>query len=162
MLCEKCKQNEACYHSTLIVNGAKTSTNLCETCARKEGFMKDETKDFFDHIFDGYKSMFDMDSLSDFVCPSCKTNFDDFRLNNFFGCPDCFSTFRQDAMDLLNRAMPEFDDEKIEFRTPKKSKEEMELDELKEQLNSAIKDERYEDASDINKKIKELKNKLKK
>lgn len=161
MLCEKCKQNEACYHSTLIVNGAKTSTNLCEACARKEGFMKNETKDFFDSIFNDYKSIFDEDILSDFVCPSCNLNFDEFRLNNFLGCPDCFSSFKKDALDCIN-GKAKFDDEKIEFCTPKKSKEEKELEDLTAKLNSAIKDERYEDAGDINKKIKELKNKLKK
>ena len=162
MLCEKCKQNEACYHSTLIVNGAKTSTNLCADCARKEGLMKDETKDFFDNIFDNFNSFFNMNGLDDFICPTCQTNFNEYRLNNFLGCPDCFSNFKKDLLDILEEKNNKIDDEKIEFCTPKKTKEEKQLDDLQSQLASAIKDERYEDAGEINKKIKELKNKIKK
>ena len=39
MLCDKCKKHEACYHSTLVINGEVKSTHLCEECATKEGVL---------------------------------------------------------------------------------------------------------------------------
>lgn len=152
MLCEKCKKNEACYHSTLIINGNEKSTHLCSECAKKEGVMKNDNK-FFKNFFKDFDERFDMqfNKLSNLLCPTCNMSFDDFRNNDFFGCPDCFDVFKEDLEDLS--------DNKIEFRTPKKSKEELELDNLKQQLKNAINEERYEDASDINKQIKKYKQK---
>ena len=35
MLCDKCKQNNATYHSSVNVNGNISETHLCESCARE-------------------------------------------------------------------------------------------------------------------------------
>lgn len=154
MLCEKCKKNEACYHSTLIVNGNSKSTHLCADCAKKEGVMKDNSNKFFKNFFKDFNDSFnfDFDKLDNLFCPTCNMNFGDFKANDFLGCPDCFDFFKEDFEDLK-------DDDKIEFSTPKKTKEEQELDRLKDQLKTAINEERYEDAADINKQIKNYKSK---
>lgn len=151
MLCDKCKKNEACYHSTLIINGNQKSTHLCTECAKKEGVMKDNK--FFKNFFKDFNDRFNeqMKKLDNLLCPTCNMSFDDFKNNDFLGCPDCFDVFKEDLED--------FADDKIEFRTPQKSKEEIELDKLKQQLKNAIDEERYEDAGDITKQIKNYKQK---
>ena len=154
MLCQNCKKKEACYHSTLIVNGNSQSTHLCADCAKKEGVNNNQTK-FFEEFFKDFDNIFNanFNKINEFFCPSCNINFNDFRLNRFLGCPDCFDVFKSDLERLIE------DDDKIEFNTPKKTKEQIEIDELTTKLKSAIKDERYEDASDYNKRIKALKEK---
>lgn len=156
MKCEKCKINEACYHSTLIVNGREQSTHLCNDCAKKEGVL-DSNKNFFKDFFNEFNDVFNRE-FDDFFCPSCNIGFNQFRSKGFLGCPDCFDVFKSDLENFINLN----NEDKITFNTPKKCKEEIELEKLQEKLNKAIKDERYEDATDINKKIKEIKNKLKK
>lgn len=159
MLCEKCKKNEACYHSTLIVNGVSQSTHLCEECAKKEGLMKGSSQEFFKDFFNEFNDMFNTNLLDDFFCPSCNIGFNQFRKRGFLGCDDCFDVFKKDIESLLNFKTEK---EEITFNTPNKSKEEKQIEDLQEKLKYAIKEERYEDASDYNKKIKELKNKLNK
>lgn len=159
MLCQKCKQKEAVYHSTLIVNGQSQTTNLCEDCARSEGYLKD-TNEFFNNFFKEFDSMFSQSIFDGLFCPSCNTNFTDFKNHKFLGCEDCFDVFKNDVDALLNGFSTRIDDDKIEFNTPKKSKDEQKLEELKASLQNAIKDERYEDAADINKQIKNLQNKI--
>lgn len=113
--------------------------------------MKDNK--FFKNFFKDFNDRFNeqIKKLDNLLCPTCNMSFDDFKNNDFLGCPDCFDVFKEDLED--------FADDKIEFRTPKKSKEETELDKLKQQLKNAIDEERYEDAGDITKQIKNYKQK---
>ena len=157
MKCDKCS-NQAVYHSTVIINGNSQSTHLCEECAKKEGVFN-QTNQFFDDFFESFNNFMPGNSLFDILCPSCSSSFVDFRKNHYLGCEDCYSTFRNRAEDFIN-SNKEMDN-KIEFRTPQKTKEDVEIEKLTSQLNKAIQEERYEDASDINKKIKAIKNKAK-
>lgn len=157
MLCEKCKKNEACYHSTIIINGQSESTHLCNECAKKEKLIDNDTN-FFKNFFNDFNDIFNS-KLDDFFCPSCSLGFNQFRSRGFLGCPDCFDVFKHDLESIVNTSPNK---EEITFNTPTKSKEEKQLADLKEKLDKAIKDERYEDASDYNKKIKEIIKKLSK
>lgn len=152
MLCEKCKKNQACYHSTLIVNGNTQTTNLCLECANKYGEV-DKNKNFFNNFFKEFEQVFSSSVFDDMFCPSCNIGFNKFRRNGFLGCPDCFDIFKSDLENITKN-------EKIQFNTP--GKEQKQIEDLTNKLNKAIEEERYEDASDYNKQIKALKNKLNK
>jgi len=155
MLCDKCKKNEACYHSTIIINGHSESTNLCSECAKEEKVL-DNNVNFFKDFFNEFNDVFNAE-LDNFFCPSCSIGFNQFRRKGFLGCPDCFDVFRQDLENVVNLKQKD----EITFNTPTKSKEEKHLADLQEKLDKAIKDERYEDAGDYNKQIKEIIKKLK-
>ena len=168
MICEKCKKKEANYHSTLIINGVSESIHLCEDCARREGKLGAKSTDIFEEFFNSFNDAFSKDIFDGFFCPSCSTSFTSFKNNGYLGCENCFDVFKHDIDDLFNfftpkfkKSLPKIKDEKIEFNTPKKSKEEIEIENLQQKLALAIKEERYEDASDYNKQIKNLKEKLK-
>lgn len=154
MLCEKCKKNQACYHSTIIINGHSESTNLCSVCAKKEGEIE-SNKNFFKNFFKEFNDMFNSE-LDKFFCPSCSIGFNQFRNKGFLGCSDCFDVFKQDLESVVKLK----NKDEITFNTPPKTKQEKQLLELQEKLNKAISEERYEDAADINRKIKEINNKL--
>ena len=62
MLCDKCKIKQACYHSTLVVNGEVKSTHLCEECAQKEGIFSKTRHS----IFDEFRSLTNFLGFDDF------------------------------------------------------------------------------------------------
>lgn len=115
MKCENCKLNEACYHSTIIINGQKASTHLCEECAEKEGFINQNRHIGFGSLFDFFE---DIIPYTNYV-PQHQLDFDE-RVAN------------------------------------KESDEVERLIDLRMELQKAIDEERYEDAGEINKKIKQM------
>lgn len=156
MLCSNCKKNIANFHYTKIVNGKKTELNLCSNCAAELGYL------------DSYHDPFDFGSvLNDFlgiesptrnyVCAKCGTDYDTFKRTGRLGCSDCFEQFE----NVINDILPE-----IQAGTAHKGKvcgennEELmkkkKLKELKDNLQKAILDERYEDAAKIRDEIKDF------
>ena len=102
MLCQECKKNQATIHLSQTINGQKTETHLCESCAAKlnpfniklvlpfqfsihnllSGLMQEE--DAAGVESENYKNL---------ICPTCGTNYGQFRRQGRFGCPDCYETF---------------------------------------------------------------------
>lgn len=164
MLCEKCKKKEACYHSTLVVNGDSKSTHLCEDCARAEGVFAKNTS-----IFDDFRSLTNMLGFNDFddiVCKNCGMTLRQFRDFGLLGCEKCYDTFEDEIEDIIRRVQPynQHVADKIEFKTEGKQAElskEQKLASLKQDLKNAISEERYEDAGVINKQIKKLEKEIK-
>ena len=159
MLCDKCKKHEACYHSTLAINGEVKSTHLCESCAKEEGVFKKRYS-----IFDEFKTLTNFlgfDDFEDKVCENCNWTLRQFKNTGLLGCSKCYNVFEDDILDIVKRIQPDTQNkfDKIEFNVESKKQEltkEQELDSLKQDLQKAIKEERYEDAGVINKKIKKL------
>ncbi|MBO5910101.1 MAG: hypothetical protein J6Q15_01185 [Clostridia bacterium] len=164
MLCDKCKKYEACYHSTLVVNGDVKSTHLCEKCAQKEGVFNK----MHNSIFDEFRSLANFLSFDDFddkYCPECNWSLKQFKNSGMLGCDKCYNAFEDEIEDIVKRIQP-FDENKIndvEFNvetTSKKVTKDQKLINLKIDLQKAIKEERYEDAGVINKEIKKLEKEL--
>ena len=160
MLCEKCGKKQACYHSTLVVNGEAKSTHLCEKCAEKEGVFTRT----YNSIFDEFRSLTNFLGFSDFddkVCPKCNWSLSKFKESGLLGCSACYETFEEEIEDIIKRIQPYSENkvDNIEFKVETKKKgltKQQKLDKLKADLQQAIKDERYEDAGVINKEIKKL------
>lgn len=160
MLCDKCKTNEACYHSTLIVNGETKSTHLCEKCAEKEGVFNKT----YESIFDQFRSLTNFlgfDDFDDKNCPNCHWSLKQFKNTGLLGCNNCYDAFEDEIEDIVKRIQPYSENkiDNIEFRTEEDKKsltKEQKLMDLKADLQKAIKEERYEDAGAINKEIKKL------
>lgn len=160
MLCDKCKTREACYHSTLVVNGEVKSTHLCEKCATKEGVLNKT----YNSIFDEFRSLTNFLGFDDFeekYCPSCHWSLRQFKNSGMLGCPTCYDAFEEEVEDIVKRIQPYSENklDNIEFNVETKKQnltKKEKLNNLKQDLQKAIKEERYEDASVINKEIKKL------
>ena len=165
MLCDKCKTKEACYHSTLVVNGEIKSTHLCEKCAVQEGVFNKR----YTSIFDEFKTLTNFlgfDDFEDKICSNCNWTLRQFKNSGLLGCSKCFDAFEDEIADIVKRIQPYTENklDNIEFNVEKKQQEltkEQTLINLKEDLQRAIKEERYEDAGDINKRIKKMEKELK-
>lgn len=165
MKCDKCKKYEACYHSTLIVNGEAQSTHLCEHCAE----MEDVFNKGYNSIFDEFRSLTNFLGFNDFedkACPNCHWTLSQFKNNGLVGCGECYNAFESEIDDIIKRLHPttqnkvDTTDFKVE-NVKKEQTKEQQITNLKAELQSAIKDERYEDAGVINKQIKKLEKELK-
>lgn len=164
MLCDKCKTKEACYHSTLIVNGESKSTHLCEHCASKEGVFNKN----FGSIFDEFRTLTNFlgfDDFEDKVCPKCHWSLRQFKNQGVLGCSECYNAFEDEIEDIVKRIQPYTENkiDNIEFKVENNKQtlnKEQKLINLKADLQKAIKEERYEDAGEINKQIKKLNKEL--
>lgn len=158
MQCDRCGKPSV-YHSTLIVNGVSQSRNLCRDCAIKEGVFNTETS-LFDDMFSAFSDFLPFEKVENVSCPVCKTSLVEFKNSGKLGCPNCYEAFREEIADIVRRIAP-FGTHKIEptsaskTKSAKNSKEEQ-IATLKAELQLAVKEERYEDASKLKKKIQSL------
>ena len=105
MICDKCKQKNAIYHSTLIINGVSESINLCEDCARSEGKLAGRASAVFDEFFNSFNNAFSKDIFEGFFCPSCSTSFTSFKNNGYVGCENCFDVFITGSVCIEKRVV---------------------------------------------------------
>jgi protein arginine kinase activator len=166
MQCQACQQNTATIHLTEINNGQRLETHLCEACAQKQGIavknqiplnellstllaVQAETKT-------GPLGLASADL--DSACPLCGMTLKEFSENSLLGCPHDYHTFKKQLTPLIEKAHDGHI--KHKGKTPKTlpndTKNQVELINLQQQLDHAVKKEDYETAAKIRDKIKEL------
>lgn len=165
MKCESCGENEAKFHYTKIFNGNIEEKHLCEECA---------TNDYdFDFDFDNHFSMnklfaglidSSVESNTDentLKCEKCGQTYSEFKSKGKFGCDECYITFK-DKLDSLIRGIHGHNHHK--GKIPKHSSEHIflkrEKDNLKKDLEGAVKEERFEKAAILRDKLKNINSKL--
>lgn len=170
MKCQHCNQNEATTHIKKVVNGKKEEMYLCSECAKELGVMDEFRMPTMSEMFgDSFLGNFlgagvaAMNSLAGVDrCTSCGSSFNDIINSGRIGCADCYDKF-EDKLEPsirkihgktkhIGKFITYSDDEKKAEEKPQVS----ELDSLKEQLKTAISEQRFEDAAVIRDKINEL------
>lgn len=133
MLCDKCGKENATIHFTEIVNGVKSESNLCASCANSE------------NLFTTYKEPFSFlvrtDKASGGICPSCNTRWAQFNKTGLLGCSECYNAFEE----LLTPIMREIHGASMQPV----------MDDLHAQLAAAIESEDYESAAKLRDQIRE-------
>ena len=154
MLCNNCGKREATVRYEENINGEKRKLNLCEECSSKLGIFKNN---FMDNMF---LSFFDepaalgIDKVKEKTCPKCGYSFSNYSNTGLLGCPECYSTFESRLEPVIHKIHGKTYHIKNE---EKKEKPKNKLEELKQELDKAIKDENYEKAANIRDTIKDLK-----
>lgn len=170
MKCQHCNQNEATTHIKKVVNGKKEEMYLCSECAKELGVMDEFKMPTMSEMFsDSFLGNFlgagvaAMNSLAGVDrCTNCGSSFNDIVNSGRIGCADCYDKF-EDKLEPsirkihgktkhIGKFITYSDDEKKAEEKPQVS----ELDSLKEQLKTAISEQRFEDAAVIRDKINEL------
>ena len=151
MLCEKCGKRNATVLYTQIVNGKKSSLNICSACASGES------------LFDNFGSLLSFGGRGESTssCPVCGMTAAELARKGRMGCGSCYDTFRIQAKSMLKKihgtAVHTASEEKpktAEIKNEEPIKEKSELDILKERLAKAISEEKYEEAAVIRDQIK--------
>jgi protein arginine kinase activator len=169
MLCQSCNQKEASVHITKIINGVKTEMHLCDECAEQQDVNLNTQFGFgmpmsFQDILEGFFEA--MGGMSPHVvekehCPVCNMTFDDFRRTGRFGCSNCYKTFNRDAVPIVKRIHGNIKHTgKVPGRTGGVIKIKRNIENLKEQLKTAINNEEYEKAAALRDEIRNLESKL--
>lgn len=186
MKCENCGKNEANVKYTQIINGEKKQMFLCEECSKKLGVsdihfnMPISFNNFLEEFFDDMNDVSFLPTLGadnkKIKCTKCGLTWDDFLHTGNLGCSNCYDEFQaridpilrslQGATAHIGRLGDVIEgndikqnlDEKENINSNEKAKNINKVDELKEELKQAIKEERYEEAAKLRDEIKNLEN----
>ncbi len=165
MLCEKCKKNPATVHITKIVNNNKTELHLCEDCAEEREdlnwFSPFSVNDLLTSFLDPISPTRSSANIPVLKCDKCGMDYQKFKKIGRFGCQNCYKVFKDEIYPIIKRVQggathhtgkrPHA--ENARMRTNK------EIEELKRQLESAIKVEAFEEAARLRDRIRELESK---
>ena len=171
MLCERCKKNPATFHKSLNINGQVYETHLCHECANEVDFeMCSFSFNDFDTQFEKLENsiideFFNLDNFftptrllekNDKKCNNCGSTFNDFLSRGRLGCANCYDVFEEEIRDMLEN-MDNPTDFSLDIDSAVQAIKPSELEQLQNDFNKAIEEERYEDAGEIKKKINKMK-----
>ena len=159
MNCDVCKSSEATVFLTQIVQGKMQKANLCEQCASSKG-VTDPTGFALADLLAGIgtEQRQDVSSTSqEKSCPKCGFTQSDFKKTGRLGCSQCFQIFGAGLESLL-KAMHKGTRHvgKVPANAARSQAALGELADLQSQLDTAILEERYEDAASLRDQIQKL------
>ncbi|HVM61689.1 MAG TPA: UvrB/UvrC motif-containing protein [Verrucomicrobiae bacterium] len=163
MLCDICKKTEATVHLTQIVDGKMLKVDLCESCAKEKGVQEAAGFSLANLLVElgaGEESRIEAPGAP---CPVCGFTQAEFKKTGRLGCSACWETFEPSLASLL-KAMHKGDHHvgKIPARAMHTLALSSKMQELTEQLEKAVREEKYEDAAQIRDQIREMEAKWKK
>jgi protein arginine kinase activator len=152
VLCGSCKKRQAILHYTSVINGVVEEYHLCEHCA--SGIQKTLFENFPVHkLFEGLNI--------DVKCPNCGLSYEKFRTAGKLGCSECYDVFGEELKSVIKGIHGHT---KHSGKMPKRGitriKKEINIQELADQLEDAVKFEEYEKAANLRDEIKRLKTNL--
>ena len=158
--CKYCEK-EATIHLTQIVDNKIHKVDICEDCALAKK-MTDPSNFTLANLLDnmgGADDEFEGDLVR---CESCGLSTADFKSLGRFGCPSCYESFK----DLLDPMLEEMQKSathrgKVPHVSANRVASRNQIQLWEDNLQNAIKAERYEDAAQWRDKITQLKNELK-
>ncbi|MCZ6673552.1 MAG: UvrB/UvrC motif-containing protein [Verrucomicrobia bacterium] len=140
----------ATVHLTQIVNGKIHKIDLCETCAKEKGVTDPNGFSLADLLAGGIESE-DLESVhSDLVCQECGFTPEDYKKLGRLGCPSCYENLALMIAPMLSHMHKGIKHvgKNPENTLVRKASRQV-VNEIKEQLQLAIKEERYEDAAKL-------------
>jgi protein arginine kinase activator len=161
MQCEFCQSREATIHLTEISDGVRTETHMCEQCAAEQGVGSKNyipLNELLSNLL-AAGSKEEEPSLptenTGPVCPQCGWTLDKFQEKAVLGCPNDYETFEKQLLPLIKKAHDGATAHcgKIPSRVPKDSKQQIEIVQLRKQLDEAVRNEDYELAAKLRDKL---------
>ncbi len=153
MLCDKCKQNTATFHSSVNINGKVAETHLCENCANDNKLFS------FNNFLNPSLEHFGVyGNEHELTCDNCGYTLSDFTETGMLGCASCYKVFR----DIINSNLVTIQPSLIHIgkranSEPDLNENELKIKELERKLKQAVAQEDYELASGLKKQIISLK-----
>jgi protein arginine kinase activator len=164
MLCNICNKAQATFHRTQIVNNQVTEIHLCQSCAEKEGMgisalsqmnIEDALASLLNYIADEDKTGTQTAKEKELVCPRCELSYAKFREIGRLGCAECYTAFAEELEPLLRRIHGSCDHQgKLPPHANRLVELNIELHQLRKQLQSALKEENFEVAAQLRDAIK--------
>ncbi|MEQ8763598.1 MAG: UvrB/UvrC motif-containing protein [Planctomycetota bacterium] len=164
MLCESCKKNNATVSLTEIKDSKATVYQLCENCARSQGYPAKQT--LLGDLISGFVTKTrSSEGGSEKACEICGMTYQSFRAKGRLGCPQCYDLFEEELTPLLEkihgsarhigkvpRESAPAESETLRLRNR--------LAQLKRELKSVVESEDYERAVEIRDRIQTMEKEL--
>lgn len=161
MTCDICKKNEATVHLTQIIENKMLKIDLCEVCSKAKG-LQEATGFSLADLQVGLGSADEISAEVGAKCPMCGFTQADFKKTGRLGCSACWEAFEHGLASLL-KAMHKSD--RHVGKVPSKAAHTLviteRIKELSDELEKAVREEKYEDAAHIRDQIRQLESKLK-
>jgi protein arginine kinase activator len=154
--CNRCPKQATLHITEVLGEDRFEEVHLCEDCAKKylyEPQQKQKTK-AADPLAGAAE---DPEGLGDKQCEVCGIKFVEFRNHGRLGCPHDYDAFKDDLLPLLESVHGDTKHAgKVPRRVPKPKVGQLELTQLRRQLQQLVTEEKYEEAAAVRDKIKEL------
>lgn len=147
-LCEVCRVNTATIHLTQIEQGEAVSRHLCNDCAQEEGIpVADEMNGNGEN---------ESEEIPPLACPRCETTEDQLASSGEVGCSECYKVFQEFLAERsgYRGSFRRYDGK--QYRQSGSRNFQSELDTLRRELGAAISEERFEVASVLRDRIREI------
>ena len=155
MTCSRCQKNEAVIFSKEIINNKISEYQLCLECAQAAIPQASLASPIFDLLSSlGHPPQ--LETPPSLKCPQCLLQFTEFQKTGFLGCALCYQTFAKPLEGVLKQ---------IHGKTRHVGKTlagamglivSQELAQMRKKLESAIREERFEDAVELRDQIRKL------
>lgn len=159
--CLRCPK-PATLHITELRDGGVHELHFCESCAHdyltnSDASEPSDDADLLAEKLAEVTSEEDLESLDQLVCPICSISFRDFRTHGRLGCPNDYVAFEQELLPLIENIHGETQHAgKYPKRAPDASRRQYELIKLRNELRSAVEEEKYEEAAKLRDEITTL------
>ena len=162
MQCQICNKNDATIHLTEIADGERTEMHICEQCAIEQDIAVKShipINELLSNLLAVQPSDDELFGPSEqtLACPNCGFTLAQFRKEGALGCPRDYDVFEKTLLTLIEKAHDGKTTHcgKIPLKTPKDTKKQMEMLNLRQQLEAAVISEDYELAAELRDKIKQ-------
>ena len=162
---ENC-ENEATVHLTEIREGKKHEMHLCEKCAGEKG-LPGKAHFSISDLLHGIASQAQQQQAQrsrkskESACPACGATLSQFQSSGRFGCPECYTTFKEDVQGLVEKI---HDSSQHIGKVPRRISADISLQkdirQLQLDLKKSVKREDYEKAAAIRDQIRQLEEKI--
>lgn len=153
-------ENPATVHLTQIVGNKIEKLDLCKECAMAKGVMDPDGFSLSD-VLKGHiqtpADEFETEATPGKVSEVSGTTFDDFKQTGRMGSADCYDLFHEELMPIL-KTMHKGTRHlgKVPTKVPAEPLQYHKRDKMRQALDLAIKEERYEDAARLRDELKEF------
>lgn len=157
MNCERCIKRPATILVTKVTNGKKTETRLCSQCAGETEGLYFNTDMSIQTILAGLLDTSLKESQVQASCKQCGMTYQELKKTGKLGCESCYKVFEP----YLNATLKKLNGAAIHIgKIPKINKGKLirrrKMDELKAELQKAIKNEEYEIAATLRDEIRNI------
>ncbi|MCR4925292.1 MAG: UvrB/UvrC motif-containing protein [Clostridiales bacterium] len=159
MLCQNCNKREATTHVKKIINAEESELHLCSECAAKLGY-GNLFHNFGFSLGDIFGSFLNNSSAllgDELRCEKCGSSFNDIAHSGKVGCANCYKTFYDRLLPSLQRIHGKtFHSGKMGSLASAEAIKENKVEDLKSQLDAAVKEQNFELAATLRDEIKDI------
>ena len=166
MQCQRCKDQTATIHLTEINDGQRQETHLCEECAEHEGLaIKSQIplNELLSTLLASQSSpkaepVAEVAAEDEKSCSSCGMTMKEFNNGRLLGCANDYEELGESLEPIIekNQGGNTTHKGKVPANAPEDSKKQIEILNLRRQLEDAVENEDYENAAQIRDRIEHL------